>query len=89
MHRYRVTYTIWGRGAKGLRLPAYALCDLDTERPINAVLRAIGTANSLAVCGGPRREAGGIWQATIGKRIPKRRGGGFSPVGDIWIKTGN
>lgn len=90
----RVAFRAWGIRPERLRdlIPGYAMRH-EHEGASEAVCRAIGRATGYAVvtCSpqGTSLEHGKAesnhFQLTLGTPIPRRRGGGFSVEGTVWI----
>jgi hypothetical protein len=88
----RINFTVWGRGARDLKKPAYAMADPDgLEAPSSRVAQSISRANGLLVCTlrseGTALDGRGYpeshhYYTTLGRRC---RGGGYTPVAEFWF----
>jgi len=86
----RVSFTTWGRRARGLSFAQYAVAQ-DYEAKIEAVVRSIQRTTGLVCCAGPRYDGMTLekgkrcaihYQITLGTPC---RGGGFTPKAKVWI----
>lgn len=86
----RVKIKVWGAAAGRFNFASFAIVP-DGESSSYAIARSIARTTGLEWCGGPCGDGYNAdsmhYHGTLGKPIPRKRGGGWSVVAELWFSV--